>query len=244
MGTLSGKTALITGASSGFGEGTAYSFAKEGCQLILTARRENRLKEVAAKCEELGGSAIYVVGDARSEQTAEKVVKKALDAFGQIDILINNAGIGRVQSLMETSMADFDLIMETDVRSAYAYTRAVVPDMLKRHAGQIILVSSVTGIKGQKNETAYSCSKFALRGLGQALQQELLSEGIKTTVFCPHAGVTEFEIGHGRDRESNDKSGFLTPEDVGNALLQVCTQTDNCYVAELCLASNNVVFFK
>ena len=242
MNKLSGKTVIITGASAGFGRGTAYAFAKEGANLVLTARREERLLEVVSKCKEYGGNAVYYVGDAREEQTAIDTVNLAVDTFGSVDILINNAGIGRVQSIVDTTMDDYDLIMDSNVRSAYAFSKYAIPEMLKKHSGHIIITSSVTGTKGQKDETAYTCSKFACRGLGQALLDEYLSQGIKTTVFCPHAGVTEFEIGHGRDAVEWQSKGFLTPEDVGQALVTVCSQTDNCYVAELRLASNNVKF--
>ena len=242
MGKLSGKTAIITGASAGFGRGTAYAFAREGCNLVLTARRENRLQEAAENCRLLGAKAVYYAGDAREEKTAIETVRLAMDTFGQVDILINNAGIGRVLSLTDTSMEEYDLIMDSNVRSAFAFTKHTVPHMLSQGDGQIILVSSVTGIRGHADETAYTCSKFALRGFGQALDRELLSKGIKTCVFCPHAGVTEFEIGYGRDEEEFAKTGFLTPEDVGQALLGVCTQTSNCHVAELRLAANNCVY--
>ena len=242
MGKLTGKTAIITGASAGFGRGTAYAFAAEGCNLVLTARRTERLEETVQKCKELGANAVYYSGDARNEETAVNTVNLAMKTFGKIDILINNAGIGRLLPITETTMEDYDLIMDSNVRSAFAFTKHTVPEMVKVQNGQIILVSSVTGIRGHADETAYTCSKFALRGLGQALDRELLDKGIKTCVFCPHAGVTEFEIGYGRDAESWSKTGFLTPEDVGQALLSVCTQTSNCHVAELRLAANNCVY--
>lgn len=242
MGTLSGKTAIITGASAGFGRGTAYTFAKEGCNLVLTARREERLQEAAEKCRSLGAQAVYYAGDAREEKTAIETFRLAIETFGRVDILINNAGIGRVLSLNDTSMEEYDLIMDSNVRSAFAFTKHTVPDMLKYGDGQIILVSSVTGIRGHADETAYTCSKFALRGFGQALDRELLSKGIKTCVFCPHAGVTEFEIGYGRDADEWSNTGFLTPDDVGQALLSVCTQTANAHIAELRLAANNCVY--
>lgn len=242
MGKLSGKTAIITGASAGFGRGTAYAFAKEGCNLVLTARREERLQEVVEKCRMLGAQAVYYAGDARDEKTAIETVQLAISTFDKVDILINNAGIGRVLSLTDTSMEEYDLIMDSNVRSAFAFTKYTVPYMLKRGDGQIILVSSVTGIRGHADETAYTCSKFALRGFGQALDRELLSKGIKTCVFCPHAGVTEFEIGYGRNADEWSKTGFLTPDDVGQALLSVCTQTSNAHVAELRLAANNCVY--
>lgn len=169
MDRLTGKVAVITGASSGFGQGTALAFAAAGCHLVLTARRETKLQAVGADCEKFGVKAVYYAGDARDERTATAVIKLALTTFGKLDILVNNAGIGRTLSLTDTTMADYDLIMDTNVRSAFAFTKAAVPEMLKRHDGQIILVSSVTGIVGHADETAYTCSKFALRGFGQAL---------------------------------------------------------------------------
>lgn len=242
MGKLSGKIAVITGASSGFGRGMALAFAREGCNLVLTARREDRLKEVQAKCNELGTQAVYYVGDAREEETAKKTIALAAEKFGGLDILINNAGIGRLQAIEDTTMEDYDLIMDTNVRSAFAFSKYAVPEMKRQHSGQIIMVSSVTGIHGREEESAYTCSKFAVRGLAQSLNAELLKDGIRVGVFCPHAGVTEFEIGHGRDAEEWAKKNFLTVEDVGEAVLSMCLQTGNCYVAEMCLASNNVIY--
>ena len=244
MGRMDGKVALITGASSGYGRGTAYAFAKEGCSLVITARRGDRLKEVKEKCErEYGVRVVYHAGDARDEKTAIQTVRLAVETFGKVDILINNAGIGRVQTITDASMEDYDLIMDTNVRSAFAFSKYMIPEMMKRHYGRIIMVSSCTGINGRGKEAAYTASKFAVRGLAQSLNMDYLKERIAVSAFCPHAGITEFEVGYGRDAEEFSKTGFLTPEDVGNALLTMCLQTGNCYVAEMRLASNNVVFW-
>lgn len=242
MGRLTGKTTIITGASSGFGKGTALAFAAEGCNLVLTARREEKLAAVVARCQAFGVQATAYVGDVREAATAKTTVKLAIACFGKLDILVNNAGIGRTLSLTDTTMRDYDLIMDTNVRGAFAFTKSAVPEMRKNHDGQIILVSSVTGIKGHADETAYTCSRFALRGLGQALDQELLGQGIRTCVFCPHAGATELEVGYGRTAEGVASSGFLTPEDVGQALISVFTQPKNSRIVELRLASNNVTY--
>lgn len=242
MGILTGKTAIITGASSGFGKGTALAFAKEGCDLILTGLNPDKLQQVSYQCKAFGIDVVYYAGNIQSEQTAIKTVQLAMETFGHIDILINNAGIGRTLSIEETTMDDFDLVMNTNVRGAFAFTKQVVPEMKKNHDGQIIMVSSVTGIKGHTDESAYTCSKFALRGLAQALDQELLDSGIKTCVICPHAGATNFEVGYGRTKESVKKSGFLTPEDVGQAMISICSQPKNSRIVEIRLASNNVKY--
>ena len=242
MENLEGKTAIITGASSGFGKGTALAFAKAGCDLILTGFNSDKLQAAATECKEFGVKVVYFAGDIQDEQTAIKTVNLAMENFGQIDILVNNAGIGRTLSIEETSMSDFDLVMNTNVRGAFAFTKYVVPEMKRRHDGQIIMVSSVTGIKGHADESAYTCSKFALRGLAQSLDKELLADGIKTCVICPHAGATNFEVGYGRTKKGVAQSGFLTPEDVGQAMVSICSQPKNSRIVELRLASNNVKY--
>jgi len=242
MSLLTGKTAIITGASSGFGKGTALAFAKEGCNLVLTGFNEDKLHTVVLQCKEFGVEIASFAGDIQNEQTAIQTVALAMENFGQIDILVNNAGIGRTLSIEDTSMQDFDLVMNTNVRGAFAFTKYVVPEMNKKHDGQIIMVSSVTGIKGHPDESAYTCSKFALRGLAQSLDRELLDDGIKTCVICPHSGATNFEVGYGRTEEGVKKSGFLTPEDVGQAMVNICSQPKNSRIVEVRLASNNVKY--
>lgn len=239
MGKLEGKTAIITGASAGFGRATAYAFAREGCKLVITARREERLKEVAEKCRQLGGEAVYYAGDAMDEKTAEACVKLAVETYGQIDILINNAGIGRYTPLLESTMEDYDLVMNRNVRSAFAFTRYTVPHMLEKGEGQIVMVSSAAGVYGYPNETIYTSSKFALRGFAQALDKEFREKGIKSCAFCPGAGITEFAIGHGRTEEEMAKSGMLTAEDVAEALLFICAQPEHVRIMELRMRAMN-----
>ncbi len=244
MDTLKNKVVLITGASSGFGKATAYAFAREGANLILNARRKERLEEIKKDIEEnYGVQVYYYVGDAKEEETAINTVNLAIEMFGKIDILLNNAGIGIMKSIIETTLDDYDEIMDTNVRSAFAFSKYTIPHMLEKKQGHIIMVSSVTGIKGAKDETVYAASKFAIRGLGQSLLDEYLDQGIKTTVFCPHAGFTEFMIGKGRDQKVWENKVALTPEDVATSIVSVCKQTNNCYISELHLASNHHKFF-
>lgn len=239
MGKLDGKIAVITGASAGFGRATAYAFAQEGCSLVLTARREERLKEVSEKCRQFGTETVYYAGDATEETTAEKTIELAVKTFGKIDILINNAGIGRYTPLLESSVEDYDLVMDSNVRSAFCFTRYAVPYMLEKKSGQIVMVSSAAGIYGYPNETIYTASKFALRGFAQALDKEFRQRGIKSCAFCPGAGITEFAIGYGRSEEEMKKSGMLTAEDIAQAMLFICTQPEHSRIMEIRMRAMN-----
>ena len=224
MKQLEGKTAIITGASSGIGRETAYALASEGADLLLVARREERLKEVKDKCErEYGIRVVLYPGDVRKEETAMNAVRLAVETFGKVDILINNAGIGKLIKLVDSTADDYQEIMDTNVFSSFMFSKYAAEDMLKHHSGRIIFVSSVTGHVGHEDETIYTMTEFAQRGLSQAIDKELRREGIQTCVVCPSAAKTEFEVGFGRTEEKVAASGWETAEDVAAGILYACT---------------------
>jgi len=145
---LEGKIALITGASAGIGQACARALAGEGARLVLTARRQERLEKLKKEIEAAGTKAVIVTGDAREEETAVRTVKAATDAFGRIDILINNTGVGNYKNLVNTSAAEYDEMMVTNVRSTFLFTRHTVPVMLKQKSGTILMISSMAGVYG------------------------------------------------------------------------------------------------
>ena len=220
---LKNKVAIITGASSGIGRAAAYALASEGCNLVLVARREARLQEIKANCEARGVRVEYLLGDCSLEQTAIDTVCFAVEKFGKVDILVNNVGIGRLIKLVDSTAADYDELMNTNVRSTFFFSKYAVQDMLKRHEGRVIMVSSVTGHVGHEDETIYTMTKFAQRGLAQAISRELEDEGIKACAVCPSATKTEFEVGFGRTEEGVAASNWETPEDVAEGILYACT---------------------
>ena len=222
-GKLSGKVAIILGASSGIGKSTALLFASEGCNLVITARREELLKEVKNECEKKGVKVFYYAGDVKLEQTAKEWVGLALKEFGKIDILINNAGIGKLIKLVDSTAEDYREIMDTNVFSSFIFSKYAVEDMLKRKEGMNVFISSVTGHVGHEDETIYTMTKFAQRGLSQAIDKELGAEGIKTCVMCPSATKTDFEVGFGRTKEGVAKTNWETAEDVEEGILYACT---------------------
>jgi NADP-dependent 3-hydroxy acid dehydrogenase YdfG len=230
---LTGKVALITGATAGIGKACARALAKDGARLVLTGRRQDRLDELKQEAEKYGTQAISVAGDAREESTATKTVEAAIQAFGQIDILINNAGAGNYKNLVETSAEEYDELMDTNVRSTFLFTRHTVPAMIQRKQGTILMISSMAGIYGFAGEAVYCATKFAQVGFAQALDKELRTHGIKVGVICPGGVKTEFAIGRGRTEEGVNKSEMLEPEDVADAVVLACKQSPRSRIIEI-----------
>ncbi|HEY4329127.1 MAG TPA: SDR family oxidoreductase [Phycisphaerae bacterium] len=223
-GKLQNKVALITGASAGIGQAAARALAQEGAKLVVTARRKDRLEELAAEAVSLGTEAILVTGDAREEATAKKAVEQARKAFGRIDILINNAGIGNYKNLVDTSAKEYDDMVDSNVRSSFLFSRHVVPIMIRQKSGLILMVSSMAGVYGFAGEAVYCATKFAQVGLAQGLDKELRPHGIKVGTICPGGVKTEFALGKGRTPKSVKESTMLESEDVAQAILFACTQ--------------------
>ena len=230
---LSGKVALITGASAGIGQACARALAQEGARLVLTARRQERLDQLKQEAEKLGTQAISVLGDARDERTAIQTVEAATQAFGTIDILINNTGVGNYKNLIDTSAEEYDDLMDTNVRSTFLFTRHTVPVMLQQKQGTILMISSMAGVYGFAGEAVYCATKFAQVGFAQALDKELRPQGIKVGVICPGGVKTEFALGRGRTEESVGQSAMLEPEDVAGAVLLACKQSPGARIIEI-----------
>lgn len=230
---LTGKVAIVTGASAGIGWASALALAEEGAQVVITARREGRLKELASKIEALGSKAYSVIGDATDEATAKKAVDVALKSAGRIDILVNNTGMGVYKNLVDTSLAEYDEMMNTNVRSTFLFTRYVTPVMIKQGSGTILMISSMAGVYGFGGEATYCATKFAQVGFAQALDKELRPHGIKVGVICPGGVKTEFAIGRGRTEEGVAKSTMLEATDVASAVLLACTQSAGSRIIEI-----------
>jgi len=232
-GKLVGKTALITGASAGIGRASALALAQEGANIVLTARRQERLDELVSAVQKAGGKAVSIIGDATAEETAQKCVDTAIKTFGALDILINNVGVGNYKNLVDTSAADYDEMMDSNVRSTFLFTRHAVPLMINQHSGTVLMISSMAGKYGFAGEAVYCATKFAQVGFAQALDKELRPHGIKVGVICPGGVKTEFALGKGRTEQGVAKSGMLEPEDVASAVLLACTQSPNSRIIEV-----------
>jgi 3-oxoacyl-[acyl-carrier protein] reductase len=232
-GKLSGQVALITGASSGIGMAVARAFLAEGADLVVVARRRDRLQAMAEEAAAAGRRCTVVVGDVREDETAIQAVQAATRDLGRLDILVNNAGIGIYKDLIQTSAADYDAMMDTNMRSTFLFTRQAVPVLLARGAGTIINVASMAGVMGFPGEAVYCASKFAQVGFTQALDRELRPRGIKVGAVCPGGVKTEFALGTGRTGEGVAASGMLEADDVAAAVLLMATQRPGARMMEI-----------
>jgi 3-oxoacyl-[acyl-carrier protein] reductase len=216
------RVVIVTGASSGLGAAMARRFAAQGDAVVLTARRSERLQAVAAEITASGGEAVWFAGDAAQPQTAEAVVALAMERFGRVDVLVNNAGLGRYSSLLDTTIEDYDALMDANVRSGFVFSKAVVPQMIAQEWGVIVFISSVAGLAGAPNESVYCATKFAQVGMAQALDAELRKYGIKVQAICPGGMKTEFALGHGRDTETIAHSRMMDPAEVAETVVFAC----------------------
>jgi 3-oxoacyl-[acyl-carrier protein] reductase len=230
---LQGKVAIITGATSGIGRASARALSGEGALLVLTGRRQERLDELKKEIEAAGSQAVCVAGDAREEETAIRVVAAATTAFGRIDILVNNTGVGNYKNLINTSAAEYDEMMDTNVRTTFLFTRHTVPVMQKQKSGTILMIASMAGVYGFGGEAVYCMTKFAQVGFAQALDRELRESGIKVGAICPGGVKTEFALGKGRTEESVKQSHMLEAEDVAGVVLMACTQSPQSRIIEV-----------
>ena len=190
---LQGKVVLITGASSGFGEDAARLFAKEGCKVVLAARRLEKLQALAADIQNEGGEALAIPVDINEPAEIDVMVQTVLDLYEQIDILFNNAGFGGMGWFEDLEPErHIETLIRVNLIGTMLVTRAVLPDMLDRGAGHIINMSSVAGLIASPLLTTYSASKYGVRAFTDALRREVAPLGVKVSGIYPGPAETEF----------------------------------------------------
>jgi len=206
--SLKNKVVLITGASSGFGQDAARLFAKEGCKVVLTARRLDRLQALVAEIQKIGGEAFAIPVDVSERAEVEVMVQTAFDLYGKIDILFNNAGFGSVDWFEKLNPErNVETIIRVNLLGTLFVTRSVLPHMLKCRAGHIINMSSVAGLIAAPLISTYAAGKFGVRAFTDALRREVSPFGIKVSAIYPGPATTEFgqRIERTRSRETVNK---------------------------------------
>jgi uncharacterized protein len=198
--TLKNQVVLITGASSGFGMEAAFQFAREGCVVVLAARRLDRLNIVAEQIRAAGGRAMAITMDVTEQSQIEQAVQAVMDAYGRIDILFNNAGFGRLNWLETLDpVVDIDIQIDVNLRGLIQVTRLVLPSMLSRCSGTIINMSSVAGLIPAPMYSIYAATKYGVRGFTNALRREVTPLGVQVCGIYPGPAVTEFSQKTGND---------------------------------------------
>jgi NAD(P)-dependent dehydrogenase (short-subunit alcohol dehydrogenase family) len=194
-GRLAGKVAVVTGASSGIGRATMDTFGREGAKVVGTARREDRLREALESVESAGGEGIVVPADLEDTASADRIVNAALEAFGRIDVLVSNAGVGwqygidnpgTMAGIHEASLENWrDIIGGVDLEGYFMMLHAVVPQMLKQGSGSIINIASMAGVTGLYDAHAYTAAKGAIVNLSRSMAISYAKQGVRTNTVCP-----------------------------------------------------------
>jgi len=225
MSYFDNKVVWITGASSGIGEALAYTFAKYPVKLILSARRANELERVKAACHLPEDDVLILPLDVSEHSLSEAAAQKALARFGRIDILVNNAGVSHWSKIKDLNMEVIKIIMNVNFLGSVSLTKAVLPDMLKRKSGNIVVISSILGKIVTPKQAAYNASKHALMGFFDTLRAETKGDGIKVLLVCP--GFVHTNVA----KNSLSKDG--TPINKDNKMIE--NGLDPLYVSELVL---------
>lgn len=216
---------IVTGASSGIGEAVARLFAEEGYRVVLAARRLDRLEAITGEINANGGQAVAVQADLSLFEDIQKLVATTISRFGQVDVLVNNAGFGRLKWLEQLDPDDdIQAQLQINLTATILVAREVIPHMIERRSGHIINMASLGGFIATPTYTVYSASKFGVRGFTEALRRELGVYGIYVTGVYPGGVKTEFKDHTGADRKTGrttPASLRLEPEEVAQAILNV-----------------------
>ncbi|CAM2833780.1 3-oxoacyl-[acyl-carrier protein] reductase [Flavobacterium succinicans] len=191
MTDLKNKNALITGAGKGIGKAIAIALAKEGVNVVLMARTQTEIDEVAKEISAFGVKSLALTADVADMHSVNLAVEKALSTFKTIDILINNAGIAAFGKFLELEPSEWERIIQVNLMGVYYVTRAILPNMIERQTGDIINISSTAGLNGNALTSAYSASKFGLLGLTDSLMQEMRKHNIRVSALTPSTVATD-----------------------------------------------------
>lgn len=230
MSTFEGKVVFITGASSGIGRALAVLLLREGASVIAAARREEHLETLRSETAGYPGTLILATADVGDEAQVVRALEKAALTVGMPDIVVANAGFGIIKPLVEMSSAEFDAVMDTNVRGVWLTLRHTVPAMIEKGGGDVVIVSSLAGKNGFAGGTAYSASKFAVRGIAQSLMLEVRDRNVRVAAVFPGSTDTRF---FDDTPMSPDRGKILAADDVAQTILDLLRSPRRALLSEI-----------
>ena len=222
---MEGKTAIVTGASRGIGRATAAAFAKAGANVVINyAGNEKAAEETAQICRSFGAEVLLVRADVSSAEDCGRIVEETLNAFGTVDVLVNNAGITRDNLLMRMTEEDFDKVIETNLKGTYLMMKAVSRTMMKKRSGRIVNMASVVGITGNSGQVNYAASKAGVIGMTKSFAREIAAKGVTVNAVAPGFIATDMTSALPEEAvkaigQSIPQGRMGAPEDVAEAVL-------------------------
>ena len=224
MENLAGKVALVTGASRGIGAAVARALDGQGVRLGLASRSGDDLGILGAVAQPC---------DVRDPAALASIVAATVARFGQLDLLVVNAGVGAYGPFLDLPQEDLEAMIDVNVKGALYAIRAALPELMKSDAADIVTIASEAGRRGLPYEATYCASKFAQVGLTRALDHELREHGIRCTSVCPGGVATDFAMGHGRTPEMPELAGMMAPTDVAETVLFELTRPRTVRILEV-----------
>ena len=235
-----GKVAIITGGARGIGKATALEFSKNGATVVIVDVLEKELKAVGEMIQKMDKKALPLKGDVSDNGQIQEVIKKTIDHFGKIDILINNAGVGDVMGpVVNTSEEDWDRVLRINLKSVFLFCKGVVPFMMKNKKGSIVNIASLAGKEGNENMAPYSVSKAGIICLSRVLAKEVVKDGIRVNSIAPALIKTDFTSIPPKEVINTliakiPLGRMGNPEEIANVILFLCSDkasfvTGQCY---------------
>lgn len=228
---------VITGAGRGIGRAIAKEFAREGHSVILISRTEKDLVSLQHELQSSGAAAEYFAGDVADPDFASRTIQTILDKYKRIDHLINNAGTGIFKKLVDATLEEFQLQINTNLYGIFNFSKAVLPSMIGRKSGSIINISSLAGKNSFTGGTMYSASKHALMGLTRSLMLEVREYNIRVAAICP--GSVETDFAAGSEMSPVNKLNVLMPEDIASVVLSVIKMPVRALMSEIDIRPTN-----
>ncbi len=233
------KVCIVTGASSGIGEATAIALVKDGAKVMLAARREDRMKALADKCNAINaGSTEYVKVDVSNHAEMVALGQKTISVFGRVDVLVNNAGVMPLSALARRRVDEWDQMIDVNIKGVLYGIDAVLTHMLERGSGHVINVASVAGHRVTPTGAVYAGTKFAVRAISEGLRQETVGK-VRSTIISPGAVTTELgnsikdEVTRAQLMEKFSGFEFLASEDIAATIVFAINQPERSSVSEI-----------